>query len=269
MTCGTNRLFDLTGKAAIVTGGGSGIGREICDVLAEFGADVACLDLHKDRAEETCEIIKKYGHKSLALAVDVSHYEEVCDSFQQVIAEFNKLDVLVNNAGIGPPSVLIDETDLKDWHRVIDVNLHGVFYCMKEGLRIMRQQKSGSVINVGSMLGISAAAPEILAQSPYVTAKHGVIGLTKQGAAEYGQFNIRVNCVAPGFHSGTRIAETLEIKPDAEEARVRQQMISSRTPLGRAAEAKELKGILIYLASDSSAFTTGATIVSDGGWTVW
>jgi len=269
MSCESNHLFDLTGKTAIVTGGGSGIGREICDALAEFGADVACLDIHKDRAEETCEIMKKYGHKSLALAVDVSKYEEVRDSFQQVKAEFGKLDILVNNAGIGPPSVLIDETDLTDWHRVIDINLHGVFYCMKEGLRIMRQQRSGSVINIGSMLGISATDPEVLAQSPYVTAKHGVIGLTKQGAAEYGQFNIRVNCVAPGFHTGTRISETLKIKPNAEEAQTRKQMISSRTPLGRMAEAKELKGLLIYLASDSSAFTTGATIVSDGGWTVW
>jgi len=262
-------LFDLAGKSAIVTGGGSGIGREICDALAEFGADVACLDLYKDRAEETCEIIKKYGHNCLALAVDVSRYDEVRDSFQQVMASFGKLDVLVNNAGIAPPSVLIDQTDINDWHRVIDIDLHGVFYCMKEGLKIMRQQQSGSVINIASNLGISAASPEVLAQSPYVAAKHGVVGLTKQGAAEYGQFNIRVNCVAPGYHTGTRIAESLKIKPSAEEHQVRQQMINSRTPLKRMAEAKEIKGLIIYLASDSSSFTTGATIISDGGWTVW
>ncbi len=130
------------------------------------------------------------------------------------MAKFGKLDILVNNAGIAPPPALIDQTDLKDWHKVIDVDLNGVFYCMKDGLGIMRRQKSGVVVNVASNLGVSASSPEILAQSPYVAAKHGVVGLTRQGAAEYGQFNIRVNCIAPGFHTGTRLAESLKVKPN-------------------------------------------------------
>lgn len=263
------RLYDLTGKVAMVTGGGSGLGREFCDVLAEFGADVVCPDLHKNRAEETCEIIKQYGHRALAMEVDVSNYDQVYTMFQQVVASFGKLDILVNNAGVAPPSVLIDQIDLKDWHRVIDIDLNGVFYCLREGLRIMRKQERGIVINIASTLGVSAHEPAILAQAPYVAAKHAVVGLTKQAAAEYGQYGIRVNCIAPGFHHGTRLPESMGIKPNEDETRARKLLINSRIPLGRTAEPKELKGLLLYLASENSSFMTGATVVYDGGLTIW
>lgn len=262
-------LFDLTGKTAVVTGGGSGLGREFCDVLAEFGAAVACLDLYQDRADETVEIIKKHRGKSLSIAVDVSRYDQVRAAFGQVTSEFGRLDILVNNAGIAPPSLLIDQMELSDWHKVIDVDLHGVFYCLKEGLGIMRRQKSGTVINVASNLGVSAYPPEVLAQSPYVAAKHAVVGLTREAAAEYGQFGIRVNCLAPGFHHGTRLPESLGIKQDTAESEARDLLIRSRTPLGRTADPAELKSLLLCLASDSTSFTTGAVIVSDGGWVVW
>jgi len=262
-------LCNLTGKVAVVTGGGSGLGREFCDVLAEFGADVVCLDYYKDRAEETCAQIKKYGHQALAAQVDVTVYDEVKALFDLVNKRFGKLDILVNNAGVAPVPALIDETDVKDWHKVINVDLHGVFYCLKEGLKIMRRQKNGSVINISSYLGVSASAPDILPQSPYVAAKHGVVGLTRQAASEYGQFNIRVNCIAPGFHAGTRLPESLGIKPKAGEDTARKALINARTPLGRTATPKELRGLLLYFASDSSSFTTGAVVVSDGGWTVW
>lgn len=129
------------------------------------------------------------------MAVDVSKYDQVNTMFRQVVPSFGKLDVLVNNAGVAPPSVPIDQIDLNDWHRVIDVNLHGVFYCMREGLRIMRKQERGLIINIASILGLSASEPAILAQAPYVAAKHAVIGLTKQAAAEYGRYGIRVNCI--------------------------------------------------------------------------
>jgi NAD(P)-dependent dehydrogenase (short-subunit alcohol dehydrogenase family) len=264
-----NKLFNLSGKVAVVTGGGSGLGREFCDVLAEFGADVVCPDIYKERAEETCEIIKKYGHKTLALQVDVSQYDQVQAMFRQVLSQFGKLDILVNNAGIAPPSVLIDQIELEDWHRVIDVDLHGVFYCLKEGLGIMKEQKRGSIINISSILGFSAFEPDILAQAPYVAAKHAVIGLTKQAAAEYGQYGIRVNAIAPGFHHGTRLPESLKIKPNKEESKKRHEIIIARTPLGRTAEPKELKGLLLYLASDSSSFMTGEAVVYDGGITIW
>ena len=262
-------LNDLSGKVALVTGGGSGLGREFCDVLAEFGADVVCSDIYLDRAQETCEIIKKYRHRTLALQVDISQYEQVKEMFMKVMDQFGKLDILVNNAGIAPPSVLTHQIDPEDWRRVIDVDLNGVFYCLREGLGIMVQQKRGVVVNISSNLGVSAVEPAILAQAPYVAAKHAIVGLTRQAAAEYGQFGIRVNCIAPGFHRGTRLPESLKVKTDEKENKERMQLIFSRTPLGRTAESKELKGLLLYLVSENSSFTTGAVIVSDGGMTVW
>ena len=140
MTGETQTLFDISGRVALVTGGGSGLGRDFCEVLAEYGADVICPDLYKERAEETCEIIGKYGHRTLALGVDVSKYDQVQAMFQQVEAAFGRLDILVNNAGVTAPPAIIDQIDVGNWHKAIDVDLHGVFYCMKEGLKIMMKQ---------------------------------------------------------------------------------------------------------------------------------
>jgi NAD(P)-dependent dehydrogenase (short-subunit alcohol dehydrogenase family) len=269
MSAGIHPIFDLTGRVALVTGGGSGLGREFCDVLAEFGADIVCPYMHKEHADGTCEIVKKHGRKALALKVDVSQYDQVKKMFQQVIAEFGRLDILVNNAGIAPPAALIDQTELSHWHRVLDVDLHGTFYCMREGLRIMKKQGNGVIINISSVCGISGTDPVILAQAPYTAAKHAVIGLTKQAAAEYGQYGIRVNCIAPGFHHGTRLVESSGLKPSEEEFKKHEHAIVSRTPLGRTGSPEELKGLILYLASDSSSFMTGEVVVHDGGWTIW
>jgi NAD(P)-dependent dehydrogenase (short-subunit alcohol dehydrogenase family) len=190
-------LFDLSGRVAVVTGGGSGLGREFCDVLAEFGADVICSDIYKDRAEETCGAVKKYGRGALAIEVDVSKYDQVRGMFRQIVDRFGRLDILVNNAGIINRRCAIDQIDIQDWHKVLDVNLHGVFYCMKEGLRIMMRQKKGSIINMASIAGLCEIDPDVGLMSPYVTSKSAVIGLTKQGAAEYG-------LVCKNFHEADR-----------------------------------------------------------------
>ena len=241
----TDKLNDLTGRVAIVTGGGSGLGREFCDVLAEYGADVVCPDLYKDRADETCEIIKKYGHKSLAIQSDLSKYGQVQAMFKQVMDNFGRVDILVNNAGISVRSALIAEVDLKDWHDVIDINLHGVFYCMREGLEIMVKQKSGTVINIASIFGISVASPALMSVVPYIASKHAVVGLTKEAAGEYGQYGIRVNCIAPGFHFGTRLGQRGQAPPrPVEPPRPRTELIE-RTPLGRTGEPKELRAIAL------------------------
>jgi len=260
-------LFDLSSRVAVVTGGGSGLGREFCDVLAEFGADIICPDLHKDRAEETCGMIKKYRHRTLPIEVDVSKYDQVQSMFKHVERTFGRLDVLVNNAGITTSRCAIDQMDIQDWHKVLDVNLHGVFYCMREGLRIMMRQKKGSIINIASIAGLCGIDPDMGLMSPYVTSKSAVIGLTKQGAAEYGLHGIRVNAIAPGWHLGTRLGPDAGIKRTEEELNSWRQLLSSKTPLRRTGEPKELKGLLLYLASDASSFVTGQVIASDGGWT--
>jgi len=260
-------LFDLNGRGAMVTGGGSGLGREFCDALAEAGADVVCPDLYRDRAEETCDAIKKHGHRTLALETDVSKYEQVRAAFELVTKTMRRLDILVNNAGISLPSTPIGQLDVKDWHEVIDVNLHGVFYCLKEGLEIMKLHKRGSVINIASIYGIVASFSAGL--PAYVASKFGVVGLTKEAVAEYGQYGIRVDCIAPGFFLGTRLGQrgTAPARPQA--AGPDRAMLGSKAPLQRTGDAKELKGLLLYLASDASSFTTGQIIACDGGWTTW
>ena len=257
-------LFDLTGRVAVVTGGGSGLGREFCDALAEFGADVVCAEIDENLGKETCEIIKKYGHEALALTVDVSKYDQVQAMFLQVMERFGKLDILVNNAGVAPPPFLIGETRISDWHRVIDVDLHGVFYCLKEGLKIKQKQGKGSVINISSVGGLFAVPPEGMPQAAYVAAKHAVIGLTKQAAAEYGQFGVRVNCIAPGLHIGTRLPQSMGITTPPEEQKAGTKILE-QIALHRAAQPMELKGLMVYLASDAASYMTGATVIHDGG----
>jgi gluconate 5-dehydrogenase len=156
---------------------------------------------------------------------------------------------------------------LEDWNKVIGVNLTGVFMCMQEGIKLMLRQKSGSIINISSILGFIAIDPDILAVQHYIAAKHGVIGLTKTAAVQYGPDNIRVNAIAPGFYAGTRLGdveERIEAEAQAFEGR-----IISLTPMKRLAEPKELKGLAVLLASDASSFITGTTYVTDGGWSAW
>ena len=133
----------------------------------------------------------------------------------------------------------------------------------------MMKQKRGSIINIASILGLGAVDPDITAMVPYVASKFAIIGLTKQGAAEYGRHGIRVNCIAPGWHSGTRLSEGAGIIYTEEERKALTQMLTSRTPMKRMGEPKELKGVVLYLASDASSFVTGTTIADDGGWACW
>jgi len=187
--------------------------------------------------------------------------------FKQLENNFGRLDVLVNNAGITTHSAVIDQVDVSEWHKLLNVNLHGVFYCMKEGLKIMMRQKKGSIINIASIMGIDALDPDIFSKAPYIASKAAVIGLTKEGAAEYGRYGIRVNCIAPGWYPGTRIEERLGIKQTEDAEKAFLQMLASITPMRRTGKPRELKGLLLYLASDASSFVTGQIIAPDGGWT--
>ena len=261
------RFFNLHAKVALVTGGGSGLGREFCQVLAEFGADVVCVDRYKERAEETCRIIKKYHHQMLPIQADVSQHDQVKLAFQKVEDNFGRLDVLVNNAGVSTPSVPIEQIDIGEWHRVLNINLNGAFYCMKKALRIMLKQSKGSIINISSVAGLRGVDPVFLSTAPYEVSKAALNGLTMQGAAEYGQYGIRVNCIAPGWHFGTKLALDAGVKRNEEELKKLMHIISTRTPMRRTGKPEELKGLLLYLASDASSFVTGQIIAHDGGWT--
>jgi NAD(P)-dependent dehydrogenase (short-subunit alcohol dehydrogenase family) len=197
----------------------------------------------------------------------VSKQDDVKALFGKVDQEFGKLDILFNNAGIATKGARLHEMPLEDWNKVISVDLTGVFLCLQEGIKMMLRQKSGSIINISSVLGLVASDPSILATSNYVAAKHGVIGLTKSAAAQYGADNIRVNVIAPGFIGGTRLVD-VEKRPEGLAQTVSDKKIML-TPMRRVGQPEELKGLAVLLASDASSFITGATFVEDGGWSIW
>lgn len=260
-------LFDLTGKVSLITGAGSGLGRIFCEAMAEYGSNVICSDINEAWAQETSSIIAKYGVKTLVIKADVSKQDEVKALFKKVYQKFGKLDVLFNNAGIATKGARIHEMPLEDWNKVISINLTGTFLCMQEGLKLMLRQKSGSIINISSVLGIVGMDPDILAIQHYVASKHGIIGLTKSGAAQYGRDNIRVNAIAPGFYANTKLGDVE--KRTEQEMQIFADKVLALTPLKRFAEPEELKGLAVLLASDASRFITGATYITDGGWSAW
>jgi len=260
-------LFDLTGKVSLVTGAGSGLGRIFCEAMAEYGSDVVCSDINEAWVRETAGMIAKYGVKTLVVKADVSKQDEVKALFRKVDQEFGKLDVLFNNAGIATKGVKIHEMRLEDWNKVIGVNLTGTFLCMQEGIKLMLRQKSGSIINISSILGLVAIDPDILAIQHYIASKHGVIGLTKIAAVQYAPDKIRVNAIAPGFYAGTKLGD-VEDRTEAE-AQAWAEKVIPLTPMKRFGQPEELKGLAVLLASDASSFVTGATYVTDGGWCAW
>jgi NAD(P)-dependent dehydrogenase (short-subunit alcohol dehydrogenase family) len=260
-------LFTLKGKVSLVTGAGSGLGRVFCEAMAEHGSDVVCSDINEAWAKETADMIANYGVKTAVVKADVSKQDEVKALFRKVDQEFGKLDVLFNNAGIATKGVRIHEMRLEDWNKVIGVNLTGVFLCMQEGLKLMLRQKSGSIINIASILGLVAVDPDILAIQHYIASKHGVIGITKTAAVQYGPDNIRVNAIAPGFYAGTKLGDVEE--RTEKEAQAMAEKAISLTPLKRFGQPEEIKGLAVLLASDASSFITGSTYVTDGGWCAW
>jgi NAD(P)-dependent dehydrogenase (short-subunit alcohol dehydrogenase family) len=261
-------LFDLSGKVALVTGGGGGLGRLFCETLAEAGADVSLVDLDLNGAEETAEILGRHGRKSVAFKADVSNPEDVQRMIDQTVARFGRIDVLVNNAGINVKPARIAETPIEDWDRVLAINLRGVFLCTRAALPVMAAQGTGNVINIASVLGIRPflEVGRVMPNFPYGVAKAGVIRLTKEIAAQYSAEGIRANCIAPGWHQGTRLStQWRETAWGDDQHKKYEEGIARSTAMGRRGEPAELKGLLVYLASDASSFMTGQVLISDGG----
>jgi 3-oxoacyl-[acyl-carrier protein] reductase len=255
-------IFDLSGKVAIVTGGGSGIGRAMCEALAEFGADVVCCDIIQARALETIELINKIAHRTLAVQTDISVPEEIDSMVAGIVNEFGSIDILVNNAGILPPEAPVHETTIESWDKIMDVDLRGVFLCMKSVLPVMIKQQSGSIINISSVNGVKTHDRELNPMANYNTAKAGVIALTKQAATEYAPFGIRINCIAPGQVPGTNIAAGRKKTWTQEKIDRLREIRLNRIPLKRFGKP------VVFLASDASKFVIGHTLVVDGGETI-
>lgn len=250
-------IFDLSGRVALVTAGGHGLGRAYCEAMAEFGADVACSDIRLDLAKETVDSIKKYGHRSIAIEADVSKPDQVERMVSQTVSELGTIDVLFCNAGIVNSLVKLHEQSIEDWNRVIAVNLTGTFQCMRAVLPIMLKKRGGSIISTASVAGVMCGiTPD---SAPYGATKAGIIMLTRHAAVAYAKDGIRINAIAPGLHSTRPLLWPSEVMEDME------KMMSKFIPMGRPAAPAEIKGLAVYLASDASSYVTGQVFIIDGG----
>ncbi|MFE8695217.1 3-oxoacyl-[acyl-carrier-protein] reductase [Cytobacillus sp. FJAT-53684] len=242
----------LKGKVSIVTGASRGIGREIALELARQGADVVVnYSGSEERAHKVVAEIKELGGHAIAVQCDVSNSESVAAMVKATIETFGKLDILVNNAGITKDNLLMRMKE-EEWDDVININLKGVFLCTKAVTRQMMKQRSGRIINISSIVGVSGNP----GQANYVAAKSGVIGLTKTTAKELSSRGITVNAIAPGF-----ITTDMTDKLDEE---VKEQMLK-QIPLARFGEPSDIANVVVFLASEDSRYMTGQTLHVDGG----
>lgn len=242
----------LEGRSILVTGASRGIGREIALEFAREGANIAVnFSGSEAKANETVDEIKAMGREAFAVQCDVSNAESVTSMVKETIDRFGKLDVLVNNAGITKDNLIMRMKE-EEWDDVININLKGVFLCTKAVTRQMMKQRSGRIVNIASIVGVSGNP----GQANYVAAKAGVIGLTKTTAKELSSRNITVNAVAPGFIT-TDMTEKL-----TEE--VKSEMLK-QIPLARFGEPKDIAKVAVFLASDDSSYMTGQTLHVDGG----
>jgi NAD(P)-dependent dehydrogenase (short-subunit alcohol dehydrogenase family) len=246
---------DFDGKVALVTGAGSGIGRSTAKLLAEGGASVVVSDIDEDGGAATVEAIQGAGGAAVFVRANIAEPAECEALVKAAVDEYGRLDVAVNNAGIAGQSAATGEYDVEDWRRVIEINLSGQFYCMRYEIPAMLENGGGSIVNVASILG-AVGFPQAPA---YVAAKHGLVGLTKTAAVEYGESGIRVNAIGPGFISTPLISEL-------EEDQETNQMLISLHPMGRLGRPEEVAELAVFLASDRASFVTGSYHPADGGY---
>jgi len=251
------QLFDLTGRAAVITGGSRGLGHEIAEGLAEAGAALMLCARREQWLAPTLDEFRARGFRVEGKLCDVGKAEDVQGVIDAAVAAFGRIDILVNNAGISwgeRPETM----PLAQWHKVLETNLTGAFLFAQAAGREMLKAGRGSIINIASVAGLRASTtgPHY---AGYVASKAGLMGLTRELAASWGPNGIRVNAIAPGFfHS--RLADSVieHVEPD----------IRRRNPIPRVGNAGELKGVAVFLASDASSYITGQTIVVDGGGTI-
>ena len=242
-------------KIVIITGAGSGIGKATAIHFAKYGATVVVSDINLEKAKEVAAEIVTNGGKANPIKANVAKFEEVENLIKQTVVDFGKLDVLVNNAGIGPSFLRTHESTLRDWERVIAVNQTGVFYGMKVALTQFLEQGYGNIVNIASLAGLKASPNNI----SYSASKFAVVGMTKSAAMEYATKNIRVNAVCPGYTESALLNQLLNAKPEMD------AILKSVIPMKRYGKAAEIAEAVVWLASDNTKFITGQTITLDGG----
>lgn len=255
-----NKLLDLTGKAAIVTGGAKGIGKGIAYRLAEAGAKVLVADVDEVAAQTTAKELQGNGWSAEALKVDVSSEEDVKAMINTCTEKFGSIDILVNNAGIYPPAPVAQMTE-EQFEKVMHVNLRSVFLTTKYAGEIMKQQGGGRIINITS---IDALHPSMVGLAHYDASKHGVWGFTKNTALELAGNKIWVNAIAPGGITTPGVA-AMSQGASAEQMAASTKAFMAKIPMHRMGEPDEIGMVALFLASDMSSYMTGEQIVVDGG----
>jgi NAD(P)-dependent dehydrogenase (short-subunit alcohol dehydrogenase family) len=253
-------LFDLSGKSAIVTGGGKGIGRQMAQGLAEAGANLVLCARHVEPCEQTAAELEQLGVRALGLACDVRDPDQVQAVVQRTVDELGAVDILVNNAGTvwgASP----EDMPLDGWQKVVDVNLTGVFLCSQAAGRTMiAKSGGGAIVNIASVAGLRGGPPEIMNSIVYNATKGGVIAFSRDLACKWARHGIRVNAIAPGWFPSDMANFVLDQHGDE---------LVRHIPLGRFGGPEDLKGVVVFLASQASAYVTGHTLVVDGGQSAW
>ena len=247
--------FDLSGKVAIVTGAGRGIGYHIALALAKYGADLVVCSRTVSELEKVAEEARGLGSRVVIHQMDICRTSDIERMVEESVKAFGHIDILVNNAGVNIPQWAVEVTE-DAWDKIMAVNLKGLFFCAKAVGKVMIQQKKGKIINVSSQSG-SVGLPQ---RAAYCSSKGGVNLLTKVLAMEWAQYNINVNAIAPTF------IETPFTKPMFEKEGFREYVLGN-IPLGRVGKPEDVVGAVIYLASDASDLVTGHILLIDGGWT--
>jgi NAD(P)-dependent dehydrogenase (short-subunit alcohol dehydrogenase family) len=249
------KLFDLSDKTAIVTGGGKGIGRQMAQGLAEAGANVVLCARKAERCEQAAAELEQLGVRAIGLGCDVRDPEQVQAVVGRTAADFGGIDILVNNAGTvwgASP----EDMPLEGWQKVVDVNLTGVFLFSQAAGRAMIGGRGGSIVNIASVAGLHGVPPEITDTVVYHATKGGVISFTRDLAWKWARHGIRVNAIAPGWFPSDMANFVLERHGDS---------LLGRVPLARFGGPDDLKGPVVFLASDAASYVTGHTLVVDGG----
>lgn len=248
-------LFNLKGKTALVTGGGRGLGAQIARGFAEAGANVVVCSRKVEPCIEMSKELEKLGVRSMGLACDITNEDDVKRVVEETVKEFGAIDILVNNSGAtwGAPTI---DMPIQAFQKVLNVNATGTFIMSKEVGKIMIEQNSGKIINIASVAGLGGTHPDFMDTIAYNSSKGAVIVLTKDLAAKWGQYNINVNAIAPGFFPTKMSSVTIENG---------REYILKGTPLNRLGNEEDLKGVAVFLASKASDYITGDVLVVDGG----
>jgi len=250
------KLFDLAGRVAIVTGGSRGLGLQIAEALGEMGARVALTARKKDELDAAVAHLAKQGVEAAPCACDLGKREQIAPLVDAVLKKYGKVDILVNNAGAtwGAPA---EDHPLEAWDKLVNLNLTGTFLVSQQvAKKSMIPAKWGRIVNVASVAGLMASDPRVVRTIAYNATKHGVVGLTRQFAAEWGEHGITVNAICPGFFPSKMTKGTLDAQGE---------MLIELTPTRRLGGEEDLKGLAVLLASEASRHITGQAIAVDGG----